>query len=922
MRPGVPDGLADDEGRHGRLRAAPGHRRHRRPDRRRLPLHRPRPALAAHRSSEAIDDRRLPESWLEIDDQGQEVVASRYRNRLPRAVTVDPYGNEGDGELEAAFIPAPFLFCLHCGVSYEQVRGKDFAKLATLDQEGRSSATSLVSASIVRSLKAVPAEALDKKARKLLTFVDNRQDASLQAGHFNDFVQVTQLRGALYRAAVEAGDGRHPPRGARRPGSPTRSPWRSPTTPAPRTWPRRSPATPPRPCGTSSPSGSTSTWSAAGGSPCPTWSRPACCEIDYEDLDWLAEQQDRWAERPAGAARRRAGPRAEIMRALLDEMRRALAIDVQYFRDDFDTLQRASEERLVDPWVLVDERPAPGRHRLPAGLDAGHGPLGSVPVRRAASSASTCAAMHFHGAVDRRRSSTIIDGPAEGAGQGRPGDQGRARPRSARGGTGAAPASRSPATGSPRRALIWRAGTGETGAHDPLTRTYASGDGPRVNPFFRDLYRSAAGALGGLAAREHTAQVAPEEREQREEAFRKAELQAALLLADDGAGRRHLRAQRRDDAQRAADPGQLRAAQRPGGPVRASPRSSPRTAPPATATTSTTSAAPTAWSPAPSPRRASTSPTRTWSAPTCRPSGSPRPGSSWAGPSPRSSTSPTPRTPARPTPRCGCTTDITAALRDTDAQRRAAAAARQVLGGAAARTSRETTWWHDQWIEDTVRTAAEQFDRGLRPLARAVQGRARSTRPSRTAGSSTTPCPNGDRSAAVRRRREAETQLNLLKNESVDSKSVLSDFNPYRYLASEGFLPGYSFPRLPLAAYIPTAGAPVRRRRLPAAAPLPRDPRVRPRRADLPRGRPLPGHADPAAAGRLRRRGHQRGQAAAPRCGYHHDVEDGADLCEMCERAAAAQRRTACCSCTPSTPSAASGSPPTRRSAAGPASGW
>ena len=45
------------------------------------------------------------------------------------------------------------------------------------------------------------------RARKLLAFVDNRQDASLQAGHFNDFVQVTQLRGALYRALTKADDG-------------------------------------------------------------------------------------------------------------------------------------------------------------------------------------------------------------------------------------------------------------------------------------------------------------------------------------------------------------------------------------------------------------------------------------------------------------------------------------------------------------------------------------------------------------------------------------------------------------------------------------------------------------------------------------------------------------------------------------------
>ena len=38
------------------------------------------------------------------------------------------------------------------------------------------------------------------KAKKLLSFTDNRQDASLQAGHFNDFVQVGVMRGALYRA--------------------------------------------------------------------------------------------------------------------------------------------------------------------------------------------------------------------------------------------------------------------------------------------------------------------------------------------------------------------------------------------------------------------------------------------------------------------------------------------------------------------------------------------------------------------------------------------------------------------------------------------------------------------------------------------------------------------------------------------------
>ena len=62
---------------------------------------------------------------------------------------------------------------------------------------------------------------------------------------------------------------------------------------------------------------------------------------------------------------------------------------------------------------------------------------------------------------------------------------------------------------------------------------------------------------------------------------------------------------------------------------------------------------------------------------------------------------------------------------------------------------------------------------------------------------------SGTRSAssAARRANDARIQLNLLSNE--DSDDFQTDFYSYRYFASEGFLPGYSFPRLPLAAYIP-----------------------------------------------------------------------------------------------------------------------
>ena len=120
-------------------------------------------------------------------------VRPTARQYLPVPVTVDAYGHEGPAEAASRRRSSRRRSGSACaaGSPTSRQRGSDFAKLATLDQEGRSSATTLISMSIVRSLRAVPDEALDANARKLLTFVDNRQDAALQAGHFNDFVEVT-----------------------------------------------------------------------------------------------------------------------------------------------------------------------------------------------------------------------------------------------------------------------------------------------------------------------------------------------------------------------------------------------------------------------------------------------------------------------------------------------------------------------------------------------------------------------------------------------------------------------------------------------------------------------------------------------------------------------------------------------------------
>lgn len=56
-----------------------------------------------------------------------------------------------------------------------------------------------------------------------------------------------------------------------------------------------------------------------------------------------------------------------------------------------------------------------------------------------------------------------------------------------------------------------------------------------------------------------------------------------------------------------------------------------------------------------------------------------------------------------------------------------------------------------------------------------------------------------ERRAAEQQEQEAKREITLLLNQSDITES---DFYPYRYLASEGFLPGYNFPRLPLRALI------------------------------------------------------------------------------------------------------------------------
>lgn len=145
-----------------------------------------------------------PDDWQELTASGQERLKSSHRGKHEgRLLHVNADGTFDENGVAAWFFRGKYRFCPHCG-HQPSPQAREINKLAGLSAEGRSSATTLVVSTILAWME--QDGTLDPHTRKLLGFTDNRQDAALQAGHFNDFIFVTLLRGAILLAVRQAGE--------------------------------------------------------------------------------------------------------------------------------------------------------------------------------------------------------------------------------------------------------------------------------------------------------------------------------------------------------------------------------------------------------------------------------------------------------------------------------------------------------------------------------------------------------------------------------------------------------------------------------------------------------------------------------------------------------------------------------------------
>jgi ATP-dependent helicase YprA (DUF1998 family) len=724
---------------------------------------------------------RLPEDWLETGPGGTLRIKYTYRRYEPSRHVVALDGTEGAGSTVVHFVQRPFRLCLHCGATYAGSQKGDYAKLATLGSGGRSTATTILSLSAVRWLR----RHTDRlEVQKVLAFTDNRQDASLQAGHFNDFVQTSLIRSALYQAALAAGEAgiahdeltqrvfaalglpfveysANPLAefGARRSIDAALRNLLGYRLYADHRRGRRITA--------------------------PNLEQTGLLRFRYEALDELCASERHWADRHPALQGADPTTRERVATVLLDYLRRELCLQVDYLDANFqERLRQQSTQSLNEPWALDENeqldyaRIAVPRSERPGDFGgmryvSGRGGLARF-IRRSSTFPDHQAPISIPESeqiirelLQTLEAADLVHHVAVPAQAGDP------------------PGYQVKAAG-----IRWCAGDGQEGFHDPVRMPNAPERGVRPNPYFIELYRSVSAGGPTLEAREHTAQVTDSEREKREQRFREGRLPVlycspTMELGIDIAslnvvGMRNVPptaanyAQRSGRAGRQGQPAMIFTYCSTGSPHdsfffrRAEDMIAGRVKPPRLDLTNDDLV------------RAHID--AIWLAQSQLGLG-------------RSLTNLLDASGDQPS--LELTEHVRLALDDghqrTVAKTRAHAALADVLPLLESELGAG-------WVDETLHSIPLRFNEACdrwRGLYRGALAQARAqdiiirdaTR------------PVGDKREAERRRQQAESQLRLLTSEVEDAYQ--SDFSSYRYFATEGFLPGYSFPRLPLTAWIP-----------------------------------------------------------------------------------------------------------------------
>ncbi len=151
------------------------------------------------------DSEMLPETWLRRTKNG---LAPRKEkaSSFPYKLYFDEFGDCSEKTPKkwwGWFMKAPLLFDPTAGVFFD-TKTSEGTKLTKLGSEGRSTSTTITAFSILNQLSDA---GFKQEDQKLLSFTDNRQDAALQSGHFNDFVQVVRLRAGIRKALEQALNG-------------------------------------------------------------------------------------------------------------------------------------------------------------------------------------------------------------------------------------------------------------------------------------------------------------------------------------------------------------------------------------------------------------------------------------------------------------------------------------------------------------------------------------------------------------------------------------------------------------------------------------------------------------------------------------------------------------------------------------------